>query len=128
LKVLCIDNDRAILTGMEAVIGRWGCEVICCLSESEVQVAVDSGGTPDVILVDYHLDDGLTGIALSRDLLARWQVTLPCIVISADRSEEVKAEAHGHGFMFIQKPLKAAALRAGLDRIARTSRSGSLVL
>jgi len=128
LKVLCIDNDRAILTGMEAVIGRWGCEVICCRSEAEVQVAVDSGGTPDVILVDYHLDDGLTGIALSRDLLARWQVTLPCIVISADRSEEVKAEAHGHGFMFIQKPLKAAALRAGLDRIARTSRSGSLVL
>ena len=70
---------------------------------------------PDGLLVDYHLDDG-NGIAAIAELRCRFGSDLPAILITADRSPHVRADARAQGIQLLHKPLKPAALRALLTQ------------
>jgi CheY-like chemotaxis protein len=70
---------------------------------------------PDGLLVDYHLDDG-NGIAAIAELRRRFGSELPAILITADRSPHVRADARAQGIQLLHKPLKPAALRALLTQ------------
>ncbi|HEC00386.1 MAG TPA: hybrid sensor histidine kinase/response regulator, partial [Sphingomonadales bacterium] len=111
LKVLCIDNDPDILTGMDILLSNWGCEIICCRGQADMGHMPD-GFTPDIILADYHLDHAQNGIDLLTMLQSRWGGAIPGIVISADHTEDVKNQAMTAGYKFLRKPVKSAALRA----------------
>ncbi len=111
LRVLCIDNDPDILTGMEVLLSNWGCTVVCCHSLTEVN-SKSNGFIPDIILADYHLDNRETGINTMDTLRSRLDPAPPGIIISADHTEEVKNNAETRGYKFLHKPVKSAALRA----------------
>ncbi|PHZ85945.1 PAS domain-containing hybrid sensor histidine kinase/response regulator [Paremcibacter congregatus] len=111
LHILCIDNDPDILTGMQALLSNWGCRVTCCRALDDV-AGTSANGKPDIILADYHLDKGKNGIDALNTLQIRMGGDIPGIVISADYTEDVKRQAEEHGYKFLRKPLKAAALRA----------------
>ena len=69
--VLCIDNERAILDGMETLLGGWGCRALKAADLAEALAAIDASGLePDGLLVDYHLDGG-NGIAAIAELRRR---------------------------------------------------------
>jgi Na+/proline symporter/signal transduction histidine kinase/CheY-like chemotaxis protein len=110
--VLCIDNDRAILDGMEALLGGWGCRVLKAADVAEALAAMEAGGgEPDGLLVDYHLDGG-NGVAAIAELRRRLSRHFPSILITADRSAHVRDEARAAGIHLINKPVKPASLRA----------------
>jgi Na+/proline symporter/signal transduction histidine kinase/CheY-like chemotaxis protein len=114
--VLCIDNERAILDGMEALLGGWGCRTLKAADLAEALAAIDASGLePDGFLVDYHLDggNGVAAIAeLRRRLGRRFGRHIPAILITADRSLRVREEARAEGAHFLNKPIKPASLRA----------------
>ena len=78
-----------------------------------------SGSRPDVLLVDYHLDDGngVDAIAVLRGK----RDPLPAALVTADRSPQVRDRAREQDIGVMHKPLKPAALRAFLSqwRVAR---------
>jgi signal transduction histidine kinase/Na+/proline symporter/CheY-like chemotaxis protein len=110
--VVCIDNEPRILDGMAALVSGWGCRVVTAggRAEAEAALARDRAG-PDVILADYHLDDG-DGIEAAEALRARFGADIPAVLITADRSPAVRAAAAAHGITVLTKPIKPAALRA----------------
>ena len=110
--VLCIDNERAILDGMETLLGGWGCRVLTAANLAGALAAMDASGLePDGLLVDYHLDsdNGLVAIAELRRRLGR---LVPAILITADRTAPVREEAKSEGVHLLNKPIKPASLRA----------------
>jgi Na+/proline symporter/signal transduction histidine kinase len=111
ITTLCIDNEPAVLDGMETLLRGWGCDVIKASGLALALDAVSSGtSVPNGLLVDYHLDQGNgieTIIALRRRL-----GELPAILITADRSPDVREAARREGVQVLHKPLKPAALRA----------------
>jgi len=111
LRILCIDNNPEILTGMKILLSHWDCEIICCRTLEEVK-RKSANFRPDIILADYHLDHEQTGIDIANMLRDTWGHSLPGIIISADHTEKVKQQARAHGYHFLQKPVRAAALRA----------------
>ena len=112
IAVLCIDNEPAILDGMETLLGGWGCRVIKASNlVTAVAALVASGVMPDALLVDYHLGDG-NGIDAIAELRARFGTALAAILITADRSPGVREEARVHGVQVLNKPIRPAALRA----------------
>ena len=114
--VLCIDNDRAILDGMETLLGGWGCRVLKAPDlETAAAAIVDAKVLPDGLLVDYHLDQG-SGIDAIAELRHRFGSELTAILITADRSPRVRDEARAHGVQVLNKPLRPAALRALLTQ------------
>ena len=67
---------------------------------------------PDIILADYHLDGGDTGLNAVLDLRQRDGHEIPCVIISADDSDVIRDRAKAVGFRFLSKPVHAARLRA----------------
>jgi Na+/proline symporter/signal transduction histidine kinase len=116
IAVLCIDNDLAILDGMETLLSGWGCRVLKAPDlNSAVAAIADAKVSPDGLLVDYHLDNG-NGIDAIGELRRRFGAELTAILITADRSPRVREEARAHGIQVLNKPLKPAALRALLTQ------------
>lgn len=61
-KVLLVENDRAVLEGMAALLGRWQCEVRAATSAQRALAALgDTDWVPDIIIADQHLDHGDLG-------------------------------------------------------------------
>jgi Na+/proline symporter/signal transduction histidine kinase/CheY-like chemotaxis protein len=116
MTVMCIDNDAKILDGMQTLLGGWGCRVIAAIDLAEaIAAARKEGATPATapagLLVDFHLDQG-DGIAAIDELRGRYGPALPAILVTADRSASVRAQAQAHNIQVLHKPIKPAALRA----------------
>ena len=115
-QVWCIDNEDSILAGMHSLLTRWGCQVQTARTREECAALLAAGSLPELVLVDYHLDDGETGLALMGWLRARLGQPVPGVVISADGRPELIAEVHAGGLDYLSKPVKPAALRALVSR------------
>jgi PAS domain S-box-containing protein len=110
LRVLCVDNDRPILDGMQALLGTWGVHVAKARSAAE---ALRLAATTDIdaVLADYHLGDGVDGLELLRCLQSSQRAPLAAALITADHSPEVALLARTAGYPLLRKPLRPAALR-----------------
>ena len=123
LHVLAIDNEPRILDGMAALLQGWGCKVTPALGLPEALSALHAvGSAPDVIIADYHLDED-NGINAITSLRARFGIGLPAVIVSADRSPQMREHAVALDIRVLNKPLKPAALRALLSqwRIMRSA-------
>jgi CheY-like chemotaxis protein len=122
-KVLCVDNERAILEAMEGLLSHWGCDVRTALSLKQIdRERLLEGWYPDLVLMDYHLDQtsGLDAIEWLRHNLGGH---LPAALVTADRSPAVRTLAEERGIAVVTKPVKPAALRAAISGLANQSRS-----
>ena len=110
VSVWVIDNDAAIREGMRALLGGWGCRVLAAASLGELESQID-GRPADVLLVDYHLDEGgPDGLAAAAALRSHYP-GLPVIVITANHDAALKARARRDGHDCLLKPLKPLRLR-----------------
>lgn len=116
-RVLCVDNDPSVLKGMEAILSSWGCKVSSAVDYDSAKLCLAQGlELPDIILADYQLDKE-TGIELMKGLRKDFSRVIPGLLISANNTLAVRAEADQHGFLFLPKPLKPAALRAVMSTL-----------
>jgi signal transduction histidine kinase/CheY-like chemotaxis protein len=117
IAVVCIDNDVAILNGMEVMLGGWGCRVLKATDLATARAAIEqSAMVPHCLLVDYHLDQG-NGIEAIVELRRRHGKGLSATLITANRSPAVREEARAQAIQVLNKPVKPAALRALLTRV-----------
>jgi Na+/proline symporter/signal transduction histidine kinase len=115
-RVVCIENDPAILDGMNTLLKGWDAEVIAVADPDAAIEAIEAvDGQVTGLLVDYHLDRG-NGVAAIRDIRRRFGETIPAILITADRSPHVRAAAREENIAVLSKPLKPASLRALLGQ------------
>lgn len=116
LNVACIDNDQRILDGMRLLLEGWGCNVATYSGLRAIEAGSLLEPPPDVILADYHLDSetGLDAIERLRALHGR---ETPAVLVTADRSTEVRAAAAKLDVPVINKPVKPAVLRSMMARI-----------
>ncbi|MBF9001256.1 hybrid sensor histidine kinase/response regulator [Vibrio nitrifigilis] len=112
LRVLCVDNESAILDGMRELLERWGCEVKTALNLVDSLQVLEEQWRPNVILSDYRLDDGRTGLEVLQQFRLRLGDDFSGVIISADRTTEILEAVKTHGFRFIAKPVKPLKLRA----------------
>ncbi|PRX09098.1 UNVERIFIED_ORG: Na+/proline symporter [Martelella mediterranea] len=115
LKVLCIDNEMAILEGMRVLLGGWGAEVYTA-ANADAACALET--RPDVIIADYHLDGGDSGVQAVISLREHFARHIPALLLTADRTQDVRDLAVEEDIVVQHKPLKPALLRAFLNQIA----------
>ncbi len=118
LHVLCVDNDPEILDGMRALLTRWGLQVS---TAGGLERALERcrQQRPDLLLVDFHLNEALDGLAVLEILRSNLSPPPPGALITADGSEDVARRAQAAGYPQLQKPVKPAALRALIAALAR---------
>lgn len=116
LLILCLDNEQIILDGMQALLVEWGHQVASARGPGEVTAAL-AGRTPDVIIVDYHLDGIRSGLDALCNLRRDLRVDIPALLVTADRSEDVQRLAAEQRCDVLLKPLRPAALRRFLSSV-----------
>jgi CheY-like chemotaxis protein len=126
LRVLCVDNDSAILDGMEALLAQWGVHVLKARNSTEAALLCAQSAI-DTVLADYHLGDGVNGIELLRSLRKSRNPALAAALISADHDADLVISARNAGFPLLHKPLRPAALRALLCAFRRRPRNTAAV-
>lgn len=118
LRVLCVDNEQDILVGMRDLLERWGCEVKTATDLISSLKALDNQWIPDVILSDYRLDNGRTGLEVLQQCRLRLGDCFLGVIISADRNPAILEGIQSNGFSFIAKPVKPLKLRALLNQVS----------
>ncbi|MGC9421951.1 hybrid sensor histidine kinase/response regulator [Vibrio sp.] len=117
LRVLCVDNEADILIGMRDLLERWGCEVKTSTDLLSSLKALDDQWIPDVILSDYRLDNGRTGLEVLQQCRLRLGEGFLGVIISADRNPDILEGIESNGFSFMAKPVKPLKLRALLNQV-----------
>ncbi len=117
--VLVIDNDPAICHGMEQLLDGWGMDVMVALGRDDACLLIDDGFLPELILVDYHLDNGITGVNVARELNERITEPVPVIVVTANYSGTLNAEIKEAQYQLLKKPVKPMNLRSLMGQLVR---------
>ena len=117
IRVLCIDNEEEILIAMASLLGRWGCEVRCAQNQEQALSLIGDGFLPQLVLSDYHLDDGKTGLQALHMIRLAHGNGIGGIIISADRKSELQTQIREHGFGYVSKPVKPLKLRALMNSL-----------
>jgi CheY-like chemotaxis protein len=115
VSVLCLDNDPRILDSMKTLLEGWGCTVQTAAGIEEAA----RGQAPDLILADYHLD-GETGLDAIKALRRQWG-SVPAVLVTADRSSEVRGAADRLEVPVLNKPVKPAGLRSVMTRLRQSA-------
>jgi DNA-binding response OmpR family regulator len=120
--VMCIDNEHTILDGMHGLLSKWGARPLIATNEEsalkQLQELEGYGDAlPSILIVDYHLDDDVTGVEVIRRLRERADNYIPAIVVTADHTDSVRQEVRESGDALLHKPIKPAALRAQMSRL-----------
>jgi CheY-like chemotaxis protein len=113
--LLIIENDPQILEAISQLFSSWGAQVLTASDLASAKAQCPS--PPDLMLLDYHLDHGLTGVEAAMALCELWQEQVPGILNSADRSEEIRRQAIEAQLHFLPKPIKPAALKRLLKQL-----------
>ena len=121
LRILCVDDDNNVLDAMLTLLRSWG---VSCDQANTRSSALEAARMlrPDVVIVDYqfddaHSDDGLQIISALRDLYPKRPPV--AIMITANRSVELKEATKMLGISLLNKPLRAARLRSLLESVSR---------
>lgn len=113
-RVLVVDNDMAICEGMEVVLGGWGCEVVSAQSLDDIAEGSCLQRAPDILILDYHLDDGVTGLQAEAMIRERLGYAVPSLLITANYNNELRQQVKAQGFHLLNKPIKPLKLKSVL--------------
>jgi signal transduction histidine kinase len=114
--VMVVENDPDVLYGTVQWLENWGASVLAASSISEALVMLDDlGMPPDVILADYQLDHGETGVDAIEEIRRITRTNVPAIVITADRSIALRRTGIPKDVSVLSKPVKLTRLRPLID-------------
>jgi signal transduction histidine kinase/CheY-like chemotaxis protein len=118
--VLVIDDDPLVLEGMGGIFRKWGCRVVTADSDGKaLKAATAQGDVPDLIISDYHLANGRTGIETIEWLRGELSAPIPAFLISGDTDPATLHEAKVKGFHLLHKPVNPIALRAMFNQAVK---------
>ena len=88
-------------------------------AESDQQALAKLESKPDLIISDYQLRNGRTGIDAIANLRSRFGAEIPAFLISGDILPERLQDAQKSGYQLLHKPLAPMSLRAIMSKLLR---------
>ena len=118
--VVVIDDDPLVLDSTGGLLRSWGCHVLTVGSARVALAGLAEGNqSPDLIICDYQLSDGQTGIEAIEELRKSLNLPIPAFLISGDMAPERIREARMSGYHLLHKPVRPRALRAMLSKFLK---------
>ena len=120
--VVVIDHDALVLESMRGLLCNWGCRVVTAATPEAALTEVrriSREARPDLIISDYHLADGQSGITAIAKLRDAYGA-IPGFVMSGDTAPERLREARESGHHLLHKPVPPITLRAMVNRFLKS--------
>lgn len=113
--IVVVEDETAVREGLVVLLQAWGAQVLPfdTVEGVEAWLAQDDSTAPDLLLVDYRLPEGRTGIDALVAARARFAGRrLPAIVITGSSLGGHEDEAVTHDYHLLIKPVLPNKLRA----------------
>ena len=112
--IVIVEDEPSVRSGLEVLLKSWGASV---LSFESVQAAeawsqAADAMRPDLLIADYRLESGRTGVEVITRLRERFGEQLPAMVVTGSLMSGHEKEAHDHNFHILLKPVVPNKLRA----------------
>jgi signal transduction histidine kinase/CheY-like chemotaxis protein len=117
-RVIIIDDDVLVLDSMSGLLRDWGCRVITAASVEAALSSLGGDHRPDLIISDYRLAQGHSGIAAIAKLRTA-HGAVPTFLMSGDIAPERLSEARESGYHLLHKPVQPMILRTMVSRFLR---------
>ncbi len=114
-RLMVVEDEPTVREGLTVLLETWGAEVQAVADMAALQQWLDAPDIrpPDLLLVDYRLPQGRTGIEALAALRARWpERVLPAILVTGSSLGGHEDEAGRHDFHLLIKPVLPNKLRA----------------
>lgn len=122
--IVVIDDDALVLDSMRGLLQSWGCNIVAADSGAAALARLtELDQTPDVVISDFRLAEGKSGIEAIESLRGALGAAIPAFLISGDTVPERLREASASGYLLLHKPVAPMALRAVLNRILHAPRA-----
>lgn len=111
-RVLVLEDDAAVLEGMNVLLKRWGCSVKTAASLHEAKAVLDKNKEKlDLLIVDYRLSGNVSGIDAVNSIQQCLNYPIAVLIITGDTAPDRLQEAEDSGFPLMHKPVQPAKLR-----------------
>ncbi len=118
LSIVVIDDDAGVRQGLAATLAKWGHRAIAAESATDAVVQLISADlTPDLVISDYHLADGVKGDAAYDEVAREFDRPPASIIMTSDPDPKLHESLRTRGVPLVPKPLNPSRLRALLARI-----------
>jgi PAS domain S-box-containing protein len=118
-RVLVVDDEREVAEATCLLLELEGYEVSVASSQSEALDRV-SAASPDLIVSDFHLRGGDTGVMVVASVRHRIRDIIPVIFVTGDTAKAALADSKIANAVLLNKPVRAddliAAVRDGIAR------------
>jgi DNA-binding NtrC family response regulator len=110
--VVVIEDDPLVLEATAGLLCSWGFKVIAapCFANAMRQLS-EVGRRPDLIVSDYRLSEGGTGVDAIEGLRNAFEI--PALLISGD-ARCPQANVAPDGYQLLHKPVNADSFRAAV--------------
>lgn len=116
--MLCIDDDAMQLEALGMLFGQWDMHVLSAVSGTSACEALDATTkVPDLVIADFRLREGETGVGAIRAVSRRLGKPVPAIVLTGDTEPARIAEAAASGHGLLHKPVSPSVLRQAINDV-----------
>ncbi|MEH2522082.1 signal transduction histidine kinase [Bradyrhizobium sp. AZCC 1610] len=116
--ILVIADAPIVQEGTGGLLGKWGYSVLTAGSDEAALIQLaERQQRPDLIISDYHLASGKTGIRAIEQINAAFGSSIPAILISGDTAPEPLRDAKDRGYVLLHKPVDPMRLRAVMQEL-----------
>jgi two-component system, sensor histidine kinase len=116
-RVLLVEDDPAVRNATRLLLSVEGYSVTAVSSLAEAQQAVSESGKIDLLITDYHLRDGETGLTVIAALRGMLGPELKALLITGDTSPVVRKISQALNLRIISKPVNADEMLGLLETL-----------
>ncbi|MEW5728247.1 MAG: ATP-binding protein [Pseudomonadota bacterium] len=116
-RILVVEDEIHVRSALELVLGGLGHEVAAGETVDEALARLGAR-RPELVIADYRLGGGATGVEAIRRVRALHGAELPAVVLTGDTDPAIIRRIAGEGLRVLHKPLQVEALRGFLGEVA----------
>ena len=114
-KALLVEDDLTVLKSLEMLFQLWDYPSVIAQTLNPTEILQQHSDIA-IILSDYQLQDGRTGLELIQQLRQLSGHDIPAILITGNTSPEVLSTIHAAGITLSYKPINPRTLRQLIDQ------------
>lgn len=106
MHILLVEDDEDVRIATKEMLERWGCRV------TTTSAAPDKAEDWTLLITDFDLGEGLTGVDVSYAVDRLLGKELPVVIITGHDSGLIDEQARQKGALVVKKPVNPAELRS----------------
>jgi len=119
-RILLVEDDPAVRNATRLLLSVEGYSVTAVSSLAEAQQTVSDGKKIDLLITDYHLRDGETGLTVIAAMRLARGSELKALLITGDTSSVVRKISQDSNLRIISKPVNADEMLGLLETLLRS--------